>query len=218
MITVEQLSLAIRKAYEWHSGVVYGGGMVMTDQLNGTASAIDRLYKGKDKTEVLVTALLSKAWETKRHNAETQNNPNAGNSYEDLMKVFGPTVANNIRAMAGEPDSKDWHEMAAWAKKQNPQVQAVLLAEKLQNFIVSRDRPNPKKEPAWHINYYQTRMIMVDAIKEACPELHAECVKVAAQGIEAQRRKLAEMGKGAEPTVVVSAEKGYTSDRTNGRV
>lgn len=217
MNETKRLTLALQRAFEWHKGVEYGGGLVMTNQLNGTANAIDRHYQGKDKTDVLVTALLSKAWETKRHNEETKNNPNAGNSYEDLLKDFGQTVADNIKDMSTEPDTKDWHEMAAWAQKQNPQVQAVLLAEKLQNFIVSRDNPNPKKEPAWHINYYNTRMIMVDAIKEACPELHAECVKVAAQGIEAQRRKLAEMAKAAEPTVVVKADNTQIQNRSNTR-
>ena len=217
MVTVEQLSLAIRKSYEWHSGVVYGGGMVMTDQLNGTASAIDKHYKGKDKTEVLVTALLSKAWEEKRHNEKTKSNPKAGNSYEDLLKNFGLTVAENIRAMSSEPDLKDWHAMADWAKKQNPQVQVVLLAEKLQNFIVSRDKPNPKKEPAWHINYYNTRMIMVEALREACPALYVECVKVAEQGIAAQQRKLAEMEQVVQPTPVVKASETHTPERSNGR-
>lgn len=217
MVTVEHLTKALEKVHEWHSGVVYGGGMVMIHQLTGTANAIDRHYKGKDKTEVLVTALLSKAWETKRHNEATQNNPNAGNSYEDLKAVFGQKIADNIKAMSTEPDTKDWHEMAEWAKKQNSQVQAVLLAEKLQNFIVSRDKPNPKKEPAWHINYYNTRMIMVDAVREACPELHAECVKVSAQGIEAQRAKMAEMEQGIQPTVVVKAGNVRAMDRSNGR-
>lgn len=217
MATLEQLSLAIRKSYEWHNGVVYGGGMVMTDQLNGTASAVDKYYKGPDKTEVLITALLSKAWEEKRHNEETKGNPNAGTSYADLLKNFGLTVAENIRAMSSEPDLKDWHEMAAWAKKQNPQVQVVLLAEKLQNFIVSRDKPNPKKEPAWHINYYNTRMVMVEALREACPALYVECVKVAEQGIAAQERKLVAMEQIAQPAVVVKADNTQTPERSNGR-
>lgn len=214
---MSKLSLAIQRSYEWHSGVEYGGGLVMTNQLNGTANAIDKHYKGQDKSEVLMTALLSKAWETKRHNEATKNNPNARNSYEALVEDFGQKVADNIKAMSTEPDTKDWHEMAEWAQQQNPQVQAVLLAEKLQNFIVSRDKPNPKKEPAWHINYYNTRMIVVDALKDVCPELHAECVKVAAQGIAAQQRKLVEMEQGVQPSVVVKAENTHTQDRTNSR-
>ena len=217
MATTNQLTLAIERVFEWHSGVEYGGGLVMTNQLNGTANAIDAHYTSEDKTEVLITALLSKAWESKRHNEKTKANPNARNSYEALTEDFGQKIADNIKAMSTEPDTKDWHEMAEWAKKQNPQVQAVLLAEKLQNFIVSRDKPNPKKEPAWHINYYNTRMIMVDALKDVCPALHKECVMVAAQGIEAQRRKLAEMQKGVEPTVVVKGENTQTPDRSNSR-
>ena len=218
MATTRQLTLAIERAYKWHNGVEYGGGLVMTNQLNGTANAIDVHYKGEDKTDVLITALLSKAWESKRHNEETKNNPQqARNSYEALVEDFGKKIADNIKDMSTEPDTKDWHEMAEWAQKQNPQVQAVLLAEKLQNFIVSRDKPNPKKEPDWHINYYKTRMIMVEALREACPALYVECVKVSEQGIKAQQRKLAEMEQVVQPTVVVKAEKAHTQECTNSR-
>lgn len=218
MATTQQLTLAIERAYKWHNGVEYGGGLVMTNQLNGTANAIDVHYKGEDKTDVLITALLSKAWESKRHNEETKNNPQqARNSYEALVEDFGKKIADNIKDMSTEPDTKDWHEMAEWAEKQNPQVQAVLLAEKLQNFIVSRDKPNPKKEPVWHINYYKTRMIMVEALREACPALYVECVKVSEQGIKAQQRKLAEMEEIIQPTVVVKAERAHTQERTNSR-
>lgn len=217
-MATNQLTLAIERAYQWHSGVEYGGGLVMTNQLNGTANAIDAHYTGEDKTEVLITALLSKAWESKRHNEETKNNPQlARNSYEALVEDFGQKIADNIQDMSTEPDTKDWHEMAAWAQKQNPQVQAVLLAEKLQNFIVSRDKPNPKKEPAWHINYYNTRMIMVEALREACPALYVECVKVSEQGIAAQKRKLAEMEQVAQPTIVVKADNTHVQDRANSR-
>ena len=217
MATNQQLSLAIQRSFEWHAGVEYGGGLVMTNQVNGAANAIDIHYKGMDKIAVLITALLSKAWETKRLNEETKNNPNARNSYDALVEDFGKNIADNIKAMSTEPDTKDWYEMAAWAEKQNPQVQAVLLAEKLQNFIVSRDNPNPKKEPAWHINYYNTRMIMVEALREACPALYVECVKVSTQGIKAQQRKIAEMEQAVQPIVVVKAENAHMSERVNSR-
>ena len=217
MTTIRQLSLAIQRSYEWHSGVEYGGGLVMTNQLNGTANAIDIHYKGEDKTEVLITALLSKAWEIKRHNETTKNNPNARNSYADLVEDFGKNIADNVKAISTEPDTKDWGEMAAWAEKQNSQVQAVLLAEKLQNFIVSRDNPNPKKEPVWHINYYKTRMIMIEALREACPALYVECVKVSEQGIKAQQRKMTEIEKMVQPTIVVKAENAHVSERMNSR-
>ena len=217
MATNQQLSLAIQRSFELHAGVEYGGGLVMTNQLNGTANAIDIHYKGMDKIAVLITALLSKAWETKRHNEETKNNPNARNSYDALVEDFGKNIADNIKAMSTEPDTKDWNEMAVWAEKQNSQVQAVLLAEKLQNFIVSRDKPNPKKEPAWHINYYKSRMVMVEAIREACPALYVECVKVSEQGIKAQQRKMAEMEQTGQPTIVVKAENAHMSERINSR-
>ena len=214
MATNQQLSLAIQRSFEWHQGVEYGGGLVMTTQLNGTANAIDIHYKGKDKTDVLITALLSKAWETKHHNETTKNNPNARNSYDALVEDFGKSIADNIKAMSTQPDTKDWHEMSAWAQKQNQQVQAVLLAEKLQNFIVSHSKPNPKKEPAWHINYYNTRMVMVEALREACPALYVECVRVSEQGIKAQQRK---MEQTVQPTIVAKAEKEYMTERVNGR-
>ena len=253
---MNRLAKALELATNWHSGVVYGGGMKMLEQVLGTYAHLLENYKGADVQDVLMTALLSKAWEHKRRtlsvniesispelrtdahmavvedvsnqkyskaerdalmekicdtNAEATTNP------DNLEKVFGKHIVDNVRAMATEPDLKDWHAMASWASQQNSQVKAVLLAEKLQNFVVSRDKPNPKKEPAWHINYYNTRMIMVEAVKEASPELYAKCVEVAEQGITAQKAKLAEMEQVAQPSVVVKADNTHVQDRTNSR-
>ncbi len=253
---MNKLAKALELATNWHSGVVYGGGMKMLEQVIGTYTHILDKYKEDDIQEVLMTALLSKAWEHKRRTlavniesiapelrtdenmsvvADISNqkyskdvrealmekicntNPDASTAPDNLEKVFGKCVVDNVRAMSLEPDLKDWHAMAAWAEQQNNQVKAVLLAEKLQNFVVSRDNPNPKKEPAWHINYYHTRMIMVEAIKEASHELYTECVKVADQGIDAQKAKLAEMEKGIEPRTISHAENTRPIDGARGR-
>ncbi|MBR5130125.1 MAG: hypothetical protein IKV03_02750 [Alphaproteobacteria bacterium] len=217
MTDLSKLSLAIERAFSWHKGVEYGCGLSMTNQLNGTANAIDQFYTGSDKKDILITALLSKAWEASRQNEITKNNPQSRTSYEALVEDFGNSIADNIKALSTEPDTKDWHEIAMWASKQNQQVQTVLLAEKLQNFIVSRDRPNPKKSPDWHINYYNTRMIVVEALREACPALYVECVKVSEQGLKTQKRNLFEITNGGQRKVP-SFEKIYMSNHDNGRI
>lgn len=182
------LKKAIQNVLRWHEGVVYGGGLVMTDQLVGTACCIRDHYKGYNKNELILAALLSKAWEKKRHNEESKANP-VGTTYEELKQDFiGYKVADIVKALSTEPDTKDWNEMAKWASSQTQEVQTILLAEKLQNFKVSRDNPNPKKPAEWHIDYYRTRMIMVEACKQASPELYAACVKVAEEGIERQTK------------------------------
>ncbi len=40
------------------------------------------------------------------------------------------------------------------------------------NFRVSRDKPNPSKPLSWHKTYYQTRMLMVEALRDVNPRLY----------------------------------------------
>ena len=66
----------------------------------------------------------------------------------------------------------------------SPQAQEILLAEKIMNFETSRDRPNPKKPLSWHQEYFHTRMIMVDALKDVNPQLYNIAVKTKDEGLD----------------------------------
>ena len=198
--------LAEKRAHSWHDGVVYGGGLVMTEQVLGTAQNIGEYYNGSNQWETWLAAFLYKAREIKRLNPETKqameddkrdNTGNATNAIFATRRDFSPTVARIVSELSSEPvenseqtKTQQWEEKTKWAKTLSREAQAILLAEKLQNFVVSRDKPNESKPPAWHIEYYKTRMIMVEAIKGASPALYKECVKVAEEGIKVQQDKL----------------------------
>ncbi len=216
-MTDNKIELAKKRAHTWHDGVVYGGGMVMTEQLLGTADKIAQYYEGADKDDVLLAAYLYKAQETKRLNDATNKNPKAArNAIGAIAMDFSPRIAHIVMELSTEPtgdaleDLKtnvkkmddrltdkeaEWLSLSLWAKELSPQAQAVLLAEKLQNFEVSRDKPNEKKPPVWHIEYYKTRMVMVEVIKDASPALANACVRVAEEGIKKQQTKLALLDK-----------------------
>lgn len=189
--------------HQLHDGVKYGGGLVMSDQVQGTVDKITSLYEGENKDAVIMAAYLHKCRETKRINPGQK--PYA---LSDVKKNFGPKVAEVVSELSSEPTGDElkarmaafrqenpnidlsdkeveWTVLADWAKGLSKEAQAILLAEKLQNFEVSRDNPNMEKPISWHREYYNTRTIMVEAIKDVSPALYNECVKVKGQGMEA---------------------------------
>ena len=177
-----------------HQGVVYGGGMVMLDQVKGTTELVKNHSKldGEDKEIAVCAALLHKCFETKRI-AEGI----APLTMEQVSQIAGPKVLSVIQELALEPEDEtktkmeQWQEKAEWAKGLSPQAQEILLAEKIMNFETSRDKPNPKKPLSWHQEYFQTRMLMVEALKDANPELY----KIAAQTKEEGLSKITAMQK-----------------------
>ena len=60
-----------------------------------------------------------------------------------------------------------WLEKANWAKTLSQGAKEILLAEKVLNFQISRDKPNPQKSLSWHKEYIETRSLMVDEIASA---------------------------------------------------
>ena len=196
-----KLSRARKTAKSWHDGVVYGGGLVMTDQVFGTAKKIEQFYDGPHKEEVLLAAYLYKAREKNRLNDATKkamDNGTADNSNIKIAKAFSPIVARIVDELLSEPaedktqtKEQQWQEKTKWALDLSREAQAILLAEKLQNFEISRDKPNMKKPLQWHMEYYKTRMIMVDALQKACPALHNECVNVADEGVKSLQARQA---------------------------
>ncbi len=184
-------------AEKLHGGVVYGGGMVMLDQIKGTTNLVKKHsnLKGKEKEIAVLAALLHKCFEKKRI-AEGV----APLTMDEVKKIAGNQVLSVIQELASEPEDKNktklgqWEEKAQWAKGLSHQAQEILLAEKIMNFETSRDKPNPNKPLAWHQEYFQTRMKMVDALKDVNPELYNIAVQTKNQGLA----KIAMLQKGLD--------------------
>lgn len=177
---------ALYYATRLHEGVIYGGGMVMLDQVKGTTKLVKEhsTLKGEEKDIVVCASLLHKCFETKRI-AEGV----APLTAEQIEQIAGSKVLSVIQELMTEPEDENktkteqWKEKAEWAKTLSPHAQEILLAEKIMNFQTSRDRPNPKKPLSWHQEYFQTRMIMVDALKDVNPELYKIAVQTKEEGL-----------------------------------
>ncbi len=154
-----------------HKGVVYGGGMNMLDQVNRTAELV---AQSDADCDTVVAAYLHKCQETKRIAKGVQPL-----SADYVKSHFGEKVAAIVTEVSSEPEenknqtkTEQWQEKTKWAAGLSKQAQTILLAEKVCNFETSCNKPNPEKAPEWHIAYFNTRMIMVEALKEANPKLY----------------------------------------------
>lgn len=162
-------------AKQLHEDVVYGGGLNMMDQINGTVALVAKYSRltGADKETALAAAFLHKCFEPKRIKEGVEPL-----TMDQVEKIAGPQVRAVVEELSTEPETEtlskvdQWKEKAEWAQKLSPAAQEILLAEKVLNFEVSRDRPNPKKPLTWHKEYFETRMLMVDKIKDTNPELY----------------------------------------------
>lgn len=193
---LERTKIEINKARHvaetLHNGVVYGGGLVMTDQVRRTADIVAGNTDLSSITVKLATvaAWLHKSFEKKRINENSQPLTSA-----QIENMFGTQVANIVSQLATEPEDEtkskhdQWVEKAQWATTLCPEAQLILMAEKLVNFEVSRDRPNMKKPLAWHKEYYETRSLMVDALAPRFPELAKEINAVKEEGLAKIQQK-----------------------------
>lgn len=192
-----------RKAEELHAGVTYGDGLSMLDQVLGTKKLVEEFSRlqGQDKEVAMAAALLHKCFETKRINA------GKALSTKEVESIAGPQVLSIITELQSEPENKSlskkdqWAEKAEWAKTLSPAAQEIVLAEKIMNFETTRDRMNavrmanvpavrgatgvknpmisddPKSKPAWHKEYMETRMLVVDALQEVNPRMYVRARK-----------------------------------------
>ena len=138
--------------HQLHDGVKYGGGLVMTDQVQGTVDKIASLYEGNNKDVVATAAYLHKCREKKRINPE--HGPYA---LSDVRMIFGPKVAEIVSEVSSEPtgdvlDAKivafkqnnprtglsdkevEWTVLADWGRGLSKEAQVILLAEKLRQI------------------------------------------------------------------------------------
>ena len=185
-------------AEKLHSGVVYGAGLVILDQVKGTTNIVKAHSNltGDEKETAVLATLLHKCFEKKRiAEGVAPLTPN------DVKKIAGEKVLSVIQELASEPEDKNktkmgqWEEKAQWSKGLSHQAQEILLAEKIMNFEVSRDKPNPSKPLSWHQEYFQTRMLMVDALKEVNPTLYHIAVQTKNEGLYKIAMMQKNMGK-----------------------
>lgn len=178
-----------------HGGVVFGGGLVMTDQIERTAQIVSE-NKDLDPVSISVATIatyLHKSFEPKR--IRPDRNPLTN---EEIKAHFGPYIAYIVNALSTEPEDESknkhdqWVEKAQWSTKLPIEAQLILLAEKKVNYEVSRDRPNMKKTLDWHKEYYETRSLMVDALATRFPELAKEVNAVKDQGMAVINKKIEE--------------------------
>ena len=180
-----------------HEGVVYGGGLNMLAQVEGTTQLIrdHSNLTGEEKEVAICAALLHKCFEPKRI-AEGQKPL----TQQEIIDLAGEKVAAVIDELRSEPEDENkskteqWQEKAAWAKTLSPAAREILLAEKIMNFRTSRDNPNMKKALSWHIEYFKTRMLMVEAIKDTNPTLYKEAVAVKDAGLKKLKAPVRKLG------------------------
>ena len=169
-------------AEKMHEGVSYGRGLNMLDQIKGTYALMAENTKlnGKERENALSAVFLHKCWEKKRiaENLEPM-------TMDDIEKHTNKDVRRIVEELASEPDEKasqtkmeQWQEKAQWSKGLSLAAREILLAEKVQNFMVSRDKPNPNKTPEWHKEYIKSRMLMVEALKETNENLYQAACNV----------------------------------------
>lgn len=188
---------ALAIATDLHKDVIYGGGLNMLDQVKRTAELIQENTQSEDKESVLIAAYLHKSQETKRI-----SEGKAPISLIEIAQKFGYKTAKIVSELSFEPEedknqtkTEQWQEKTKWAKGLSKESQEILLAEKICNFETSCNNPNPKKAPSWHIEYFNTRMIMVDALKEANPKLYEIARDLSVKGIQIQQAKQLEQYK-----------------------
>lgn len=194
-----ELAILIRKARAMaiylHSGVAYGKNGKMLDQVTNTATIVSQ-NKDLSKEEVMIATIaawLHKSWEAKRIQAGI---PPLSN--KEVSNKFGEKVAHIVTELSREPNEKyasktdEWNAKTAWAKELSKEAQLILLAEKKVNFETSRDNPSMDKPLPWHLEYFATRSIMVDALAPSFPALAQEINQVRAQGESAIQQKIKE--------------------------
>ncbi len=86
-----------------HDNVVYGGGLVMLDQVMGTTELVEAYtqFSGADKETIICAALLHKCFETKRIAKDAQPM-----TMDEVEKLAGPKVRSIIEGLASEPEDE----------------------------------------------------------------------------------------------------------------
>jgi hypothetical protein len=114
----------------------------------------------------------------------------------NLVNEVQAYIINDLHSEPNEEDKTHeqiWNEKAEWAKTFSNEAKQILLAEKIANFEVFRDNPNPEWELNRHKAYYETRMKVVEVCKDSNPDLYKLALKTKEEGLK--RIELAEKYK-----------------------
>lgn len=238
MSMVEQ-NKGLYYATQMHDGVVYGGSMVMLDQIKEMASVIDEMsmLEPARKEAVLNAVYLHKSFEPKRMSDEwkakrAKEGKPAELTDEEVASIGGTRALSIIKelrteealekgseeeraailgkekyaeyqglveaaAKAGKfktPDAekkeREWLVKSVWAKGLSKEAKEMMLAEKIINFEtsekvvskllnprVSAEEKAKAKPVEWHKNYLRLRMMAVESVKDANPEMYKRAVR-----------------------------------------
>ncbi len=191
------IEIAETAAKRLHGEVPYGNGSTMYAQVKATAAEIFENVGSEDRSFLYCVALLHKSQEKKRI---AEGLEPLSNSY--IEEYFGTEGVKIIRELASEPDDlprgeaesdrdyklRDGAAKAEWAKGLSAGAQKILLAEKLANFMTSWQNPNPKWSNEKHALYYESRMPLVEALKDTdadTKKMYDVCVYRMQEGLKA---------------------------------
>ena len=74
--------------------------------------------------------------------------------------------------------------VALWTKELPTAAQVIFLANISQDFETTREKVSNLKQPlAWYAEHYRTEMYVADELKDACPSMYSECVKIKDEGV-----------------------------------
>lgn len=202
--------IAEQLAHSLHEGKEYGKNSNMYEQIKCLVEVLDQYttLQGADKENLLAAAWLSKAIESSKlapgkealtlegiteacgHQTadivnelctQEKKEKDAEKAYKQIQLNAG-VPEDSLRK---EPKDSVWLKKAQDALHLSHGAREILMAEKQSNFINDADTSRAKKGYAWHIEYYMTRMLMVEALKDTNPRLYKDLRALAVNGIAA---------------------------------
>lgn len=210
---------AIHVAEDLHGKVKFGKSSTMIEQLRRTRELLaeNTELTGEERDILLAAAWLNKCHEPKRIDTENGKTPW---TIKDIENHFGSKVSQVVGELMTEPDEPEhltkmqqWAIKADWAQTLSVASQQILLAEKIINYMQTRDDPTPKWSVARHKEYLDSRDLMVEAIKDASPRLYQLSRKVKGEAL-VSLEKLAQ--KQAQDQAI-SSQKPLQQSTANGR-
>jgi hypothetical protein len=191
----QELKPIVDLAVQLHSGVKYG----QSDMLDHVLRVADTVYMatGGD-LRLTKAALVHKAFEGKRINGGKALSLEA---VEDLVGEGPALAAFELQSYDDKTDKGTRTDKVDGAKHLGRDAKVILMAEKIVNFRTSIDSPNPDKPFEWHVNYFQSRIDIARAGKNAHAGLADVLEKTYNEGIEALTRHVERhVGRKAAPT------------------
>lgn len=190
----QELKPVVDLAVRLHAGVKYG----QSDMLDHVLRVADTVCMATDgDLRLTKAALVHKAFEGKRINS---GKAMTLDDVEDLVGEGPALAAFELQNYDDKTDKSTRTEKVEGAKHLGRDAKVILMAEKIVNFRTSIDSPNPDKPFDWHVNYFQSRIDIARAAKNAHAGLAGLLEKTYDEGMEALTRRVERhMAKAAAP-------------------